>query len=192
VQGANTLPLQTRISRVLTEQETLTAYDRTLSYRYDLAGNRTRVTYPDNHYVEYSYDVLNRISGSRIAGDWTEFISSATDFRALGREGELAAEARLNEMGYTIVGSQVWVRTAETNELRIVDFLVTGGPIGNTLGAYEAKVNLSERTARQARLDEMLMRSGGHVVNWGQPNLPRGTYVRFGTAIMRCYNCGTR
>ena len=42
------------------------ASGRTLSYQYDAAGNRTRITWPDSGanalYVTYVYDVLNRVT----------------------------------------------------------------------------------------------------------------------------------
>ncbi|MHA7602601.1 DUF6531 domain-containing protein, partial [Alicycliphilus sp. T452] len=37
-----------------------TAGGRTLSYQYDAAGNRTRLTWPDAFYVSTTYDALNR------------------------------------------------------------------------------------------------------------------------------------
>ncbi len=33
---------------------------KTLSYQYDPAGNRTRITWPDNFFATYAYDALNR------------------------------------------------------------------------------------------------------------------------------------
>ncbi|WP_186456793.1 RHS repeat-associated core domain-containing protein [Sphingomonas suaedae] len=36
---------------------------RLLTYRYDIVGNRTRVTHPDGAYFTYSYDMLNRMVG---------------------------------------------------------------------------------------------------------------------------------
>ncbi len=43
-----------------------TASGRSLSYQYDAAGNRTRLTFPDTGanalYVSYGYDVLNRVT----------------------------------------------------------------------------------------------------------------------------------
>ena len=34
---------------------------QTVSYRYDDAGNRTRITWPDGYYVSYAYDPMNRM-----------------------------------------------------------------------------------------------------------------------------------
>lgn len=35
---------------------------RAIGYQYDPAGNRTRITWPDNYYVTYQYDALNRMT----------------------------------------------------------------------------------------------------------------------------------
>ncbi len=35
---------------------------KTVSYQYDAAGNRTRLTYPDSSYITYEYDQLNRMT----------------------------------------------------------------------------------------------------------------------------------
>jgi RHS repeat-associated protein len=63
-------------SRVLTEA----SYGRTLAYQYDEAGNRTRITWPDANFVEYTYDAVNRMdqvrengatSGAGLLADYT-------------------------------------------------------------------------------------------------------------------------
>jgi YD repeat-containing protein len=36
-------------------------FGRAMSYQYDAAGNRTRVTWPDTVYAQYSYDALGRV-----------------------------------------------------------------------------------------------------------------------------------
>ena len=38
-----------------------TATAHTLSYQYDQAGNKARLTWPDGYYVNYSYDALNHM-----------------------------------------------------------------------------------------------------------------------------------
>ncbi|HEX7760108.1 MAG TPA: RHS repeat-associated core domain-containing protein [Caulobacteraceae bacterium] len=45
-------------SRLLTE----TTAGRQLSYQYDAAGNRSRITWPDSVYASYSYDALNHLT----------------------------------------------------------------------------------------------------------------------------------
>ena len=44
------------------------AFGRTLGYQYDVAGNRTRVTWPDANYVQYTFDNLNRLDQVRENG----------------------------------------------------------------------------------------------------------------------------
>ncbi|MEJ0058452.1 MAG: RHS repeat-associated core domain-containing protein [Terricaulis sp.] len=53
-----------RPGRLLTES----AYGRVLSYQYDQAGNRTRLTWPDANYVQYTYDAMNRMDQVRENG----------------------------------------------------------------------------------------------------------------------------
>jgi len=43
-------------------------YGRTLSYQYDLAGRRTRVTWPDVFYAQYDYDVTGNMTAVRENG----------------------------------------------------------------------------------------------------------------------------
>lgn len=45
------------LGRKLTE----TSYGRAVSSQYDLNGNRTRLTWPDGNYIQYTYDPLNRM-----------------------------------------------------------------------------------------------------------------------------------
>jgi RHS repeat-associated protein len=79
------------LSRVLSETETWNS--RALAYQYDLAGNRTRVTYPDANYIEYTYDVLNRMdkvrengatSGAGLLGDYSYDLLSRPTTLAFG------------------------------------------------------------------------------------------------------------
>ncbi len=53
---------------VKTSSMNLDGYVRTLSYRYDRNGNRTRITHPDGKYFETSYDGLDRPTVTRENG----------------------------------------------------------------------------------------------------------------------------
>lgn len=44
------------------------SFGRALTYQLDLAGNRTRLTWPDANYVQYDYDALNRVTAVRENG----------------------------------------------------------------------------------------------------------------------------
>jgi RHS repeat-associated protein len=48
------------LGRAVSETDTTSGLG--LSYQYDLAGNRTRFTYPDSNYIGYTFDAMNRMS----------------------------------------------------------------------------------------------------------------------------------
>jgi RHS repeat-associated protein len=53
----------------LTETSTvISGTPRALSYEYDLAGHRTRITHPDGAYFTYAYDLLGRVTLTRESG----------------------------------------------------------------------------------------------------------------------------
>ena len=52
------------LSRLIGE----TASSRSMSYQYDLAGERTRITWPDSLYVTYDYDLAGRVTAIRENG----------------------------------------------------------------------------------------------------------------------------
>ena len=56
------------LGRVTASTTTMGGTSRTLSYQYDTAGARTRVTHPDGQYVTYSRDILGRISSAGLNG----------------------------------------------------------------------------------------------------------------------------
>jgi len=51
------------LNRINSTINTLDGYIYFLVYGYDEVGNRTQVTYPNGDILEYSYDILNRMSG---------------------------------------------------------------------------------------------------------------------------------
>jgi len=50
------------LGRLTSTTQAMDGQSRTLSYQYDLAGNRTRVTHPDGQYFAYAYDALGRLT----------------------------------------------------------------------------------------------------------------------------------
>ena len=76
--------------RMTSSTTTMGGSSRTLSYLYNTAGGRTRLTYPDSQYVTYVRDGLNRMDFSRINGG-TPLVLSRHD--SLGR---LTTLSRLN------------------------------------------------------------------------------------------------
>jgi RHS repeat-associated protein len=59
--GAGVLYDYDALGRVVSEA----SFGRTLTFGYDPASNRTRVTFPDSNFIEYSYDALNRMDQVR-------------------------------------------------------------------------------------------------------------------------------
>jgi RHS repeat-associated protein len=73
--------------RMLTEA----TFGRTLTYQYDVAGNRTRLQWPDANFIQYTYDLMNRMdqvrengtsSGAGLLADYS--------YDVLGRRGTIA------------------------------------------------------------------------------------------------------
>jgi RHS repeat-associated protein len=56
---------------------------RTVSYEYDGAGNRTRITWPDGFYVDYVYDDANRLF--RVIPQGSSYAFAQYDYDELGR-----------------------------------------------------------------------------------------------------------
>ncbi len=95
------------LGQLLTASNNMDGTARTLSYQYDIAGRRTRITHPDGQYFVDAYDVLNRLTnlpqqsttalgtrtytaqGRPLAASWTNGTTSANQsswsFDAAGR-----------------------------------------------------------------------------------------------------------
>lgn len=120
------------------------------------------------------------------ADDAVEMAANAADLalgkmqvtRSKGRTGEEVARATLVERGFTILGAQVYVRDAQ-NRLRIVDYIVKGGPTG--MMGIEVKYGNNTRSNRQLTLDFSISGQGGTVRSFNQPGLAYGQKVRFST-----------
>ncbi|MDG5488841.1 polymorphic toxin-type HINT domain-containing protein [Sphingomonas sp. BGYR3] len=50
------------LGRLISESQVMDGVTRNLGYYYDLAGNRTRINYPDGSYFTYEYDGVGRIA----------------------------------------------------------------------------------------------------------------------------------
>ena len=120
------------------------------------------------------------------ADDAVEMAANAADLalgkmqvtRSKGRTGEEVARATLIERGFTILGTQVYVRDSQ-NRLRIVDYIVKGGPTG--MIGIEVKYGNNTRSNRQLTLDFSISGQGGTVRSFNQPGLAYGQKVRFTT-----------
>ncbi|MBQ8104248.1 MAG: RHS repeat-associated core domain-containing protein [Afipia sp.] len=63
---------------------TMGGYSRALHYQWDVSGNRTQLLYPDNVYVTYGYDGVDRM----VSGTWTVPGVGATPFLGLSYDGQ--------------------------------------------------------------------------------------------------------
>lgn len=126
-------------------------------------------------------DIAERIQATFDAA--AEIGSNKAKWAQVGKQGEDAAVETLLVRGYRVLASQLYVLT--TAGLRVTDFVVTGGPAGDSIVGFEVKVNNSPYSARQVQKDSIIASAkGGVVVNWGQPAFPYGTSVRYTTYLM--------
>jgi RHS repeat-associated protein len=57
-----------QLSRLASTSSNMTGAVQTLSYQYDLAGQRTQLTYPDGHYLNYDHLITGEITAVRLNG----------------------------------------------------------------------------------------------------------------------------
>jgi RHS repeat-associated protein len=83
---------------------TTTGPNKTVSYQYDAAGNRTRLTHPDGFAVDFAYDALNRVTGAN-DNNGTPRVLASVSYDALSRRQTVAyANATSASYGYTARG----------------------------------------------------------------------------------------
>jgi RHS repeat-associated protein len=70
---------------------------QTIAYQYDVAGNRTRLTWPDGYYAGYCYDAANRLTGVQ---------ENASD--------AACATTKLASYDYDSLGRRAWVQYPST------------------------------------------------------------------------------
>lgn len=117
-----------------------TAYGRTITHQFDLAGNRTRLTFPDSTFVQYTYDALNRMDQVRESGA-TSGVGLLADYTY----DQLGRRALITRGGAT--GAQTEFEYDEASRLtRLKQTL--GSSNYHTLGfAYNPANQIIERTA---------------------------------------------
>jgi RHS repeat-associated protein len=88
------------LSRLTSTTSTMGGATRTLSYGYDLAGNRTQITHPDGAYFTSSYDGLGRadISSWTIGGVTTQFMD--INYDDYGRRTTINRASSWTDYGY--------------------------------------------------------------------------------------------
>ena len=121
------------LARLTSETETFNS--RALSFQYDLAGNRTRLTFPDSNYVDYTYDVLNRMKEVRENGSTSGAgLLGVYAYDDLGRRTSLAfGNGSANTFSYD-TDSQDWSLAQDfASTGQDVTFSFTRSPATQTL-----------------------------------------------------------
>ncbi len=105
---------------------------KTVSYTYDAMGNRTRLTYPDNSYVTYTYNSLNRLDQIQNAAE--ETIADFT-YDELGRRTRLdLLNGTRTEYQYDTLHRLTSLSSKKTStEAIITNFNYTFDRMGNRL-----------------------------------------------------------
>jgi RHS repeat-associated protein len=90
------------LGRLTSTTTTMGGTTRTLSYQYDLAGNRTQIIHPDSAFFTYGYDTLGRVTLVRESGvNWLNGFS----FTDSGQVSDQSYNAAfLSSYGYDAVG----------------------------------------------------------------------------------------
>jgi len=104
-----------------------TSYGRMVSSQYDAAGNRTRLTYPDGNYIQYTYDILNRMSQVKQNGS-TALAQYSYD--SLDRETGITRSSNpaITSMSYS--GSSTSWSLSQTGMTQSVTFAMNYTPAG--------------------------------------------------------------
>ncbi|MDH4746213.1 hypothetical protein OMP43_19470 [Sphingomonas sp. CBMAI 2297] len=132
---------------------------RTLGFQYDVAGNRTRITFPDGQYFSYDYDTLNRAvairengglgvaamawdAQGRRAGETRGVVNSTYQYDGVSRLAQLAddlagtAQDVVTTFGYNPAG-QIISRARSTDAYRFTRYEnVNRTYIANGLNQY--------------------------------------------------------
>ena len=123
----------------------------------------------------------------RNLSDLAEIGSNLSKWAQAGIAGEVAAAEALRGKGYTIVAQHLYVRTPAG--LRVTDFVITGGGLGDALAGYEVKVNDSPYTWLQYSKDLFIESGYGTVAAINSP-FTYGQPIQYTTYLMFVKNGG--
>ena len=150
--------------------------NRVLSYLYDAAGNRTRITYPDSKTVDYGYDDANRMSSvtdwlSKVTGYGyddagrlitTTFPTAITETRAYNAADQLPAitstQGAATVISFTYALDNAGLRTA------VLD------PAGTESYGYDSLYRLTAVTYTDAITQTYAYDAGGNRLSKADPN----------------------
>jgi RHS repeat-associated protein len=125
------------------------------------------------------------ITGNTVYDSTAELVSNKTKWAIVGEQGEEFARGLLLEQGYRILAYQLYVWTPAG--LRITDYVVTSGPVGDDIVGYDVKVNGARFSTSQTTKDGLINSSGGTVINWSQRNFVYGQSVSYPTGTINIF-----
>jgi RHS repeat-associated protein len=140
-----------------------TSVNRTLTYQYDAAGNRTRMTWPDTGanalYVAYVYDVLNRVTMVEENGATSgPGLLASYGYDSLGRRSTLARAGGAGAAtGYTYDGASRLYTLTQT--------LAGSASVTYTLGYNAASQIVSKQVSNSAYVAHPGSITAGYVAN---------------------------
>lgn len=147
------------LGRLTSSNNNLSGVMQTLSYKWDAAGNRTRLTYPDGTYFTFDYDASNRQttvhenggaivatvaydSQGRRSGDSRGLVSSTYGYDAISRPANLSddlagtAEDVTTTFAYNHAG-QIVTKTRSNNAYAFTGYVNVNRPyVANGLNQY--------------------------------------------------------
>lgn len=103
---------------------------KSLGYGYDLVGNRTRLTYSDDSYVEYTYDDLNRMD---LVKDQEENVLANYSYDAVRRTGLQYLNGTSVSYEYNDAGWVTALYNTQSDPGDISYFVYTHDQVGNRL-----------------------------------------------------------
>jgi len=140
-----------------------TSVNRTLTYQYDAAGNRTRMTWPDTGanalYVAYVYDVLNRVTMVEENGATSgPGLLASYGYDSLGRRSTLARAGGAGAAtGYTYDGASRLYTLTQT--------LAGSASVTYTLGYNAASQIVSKQVSNSAYVAHPGSITAGYAAN---------------------------
>lgn len=118
-----------------------------------------------------------------------ETIQNRRKWAKLGKDAELAAVAWLEANGYTVLATQIYMKTDIGT--RITDIIaVDTRMLSEPAFGVEVKANSATRSALQRAKDLAIEARGGEVRSWNKVLFPRGTHLRYRTYVW-CMDMGT-
>jgi RHS repeat-associated protein len=118
-----------------------------------------------------------------------ETIQNRRKWAKLGKQAEVDAVLWLEANGYTVLATQVYIKTSIGTRISDIIAIDTREPFEPAFGV-EVKANSATRSKLQRAKDLVIATKGGEVRSWTKANFPHGTHLKFRTYVW-CMDMGT-